>query len=200
MKTVFDEIYEKNKWNSKESVSGVGSTLRKTKKIREFLPEIIKDNGIKSILDAPCGDFNWMKEVDLNGTKYIGGDIVKPLVDKCNETYESEDRTFVHLDISSQELPNVDAILCRDCMIHLPNEKVLEVLRNIKKAGIRWALLTTYPEVEKNKKIKEGSWRKVNLQAEPFNLPEPTALYNEGETGWNAGKYIGVWDFTKLSI
>ena len=200
MKTVFDEIYEKNKWNSKESVSGVGSTLRKTKKIREFLPEIINENGIKSILDAPCGDFNWMKEVDLGDTQYIGGDIVKGLIDKCNEKYSAENRSFSYLDIASQELPKVDAILCRDCMIHLPNEKVIEVLKNIKKAGIRWVLLTTYPEVDANKKIREGSWRKINLQQEPFNLPPPTRLYDEGEKGWNGGKFIGVWDFSKLSI
>lgn len=200
MKTVFDEIYEKNKWNSKESVSGVGSTLRKTKMIREFLPEIIAKAGIKSILDAPCGDFNWMKEVELGDTKYIGGDIVKDLADKCNEKYADENRSFVQLDIATQELPKVDAILCRDCMIHLPNEKVIEVLKNIKKAGIRWVLLTTYPDVDANKKIKEGSWRKVNLQKAPFNLPEPDMLYDEGETGWNGGKYIGVWDFSKLSI
>jgi hypothetical protein len=44
------------------------------------------------MLDAPCGDFNWMKEVDLSAVHYTGGDIVEPLVNsnhllsdnKCN--------------------------------------------------------------------------------------------------------------------
>jgi len=27
---------------------------------------------ISSILDIPCGDFNWMKEINLDKYKYIG--------------------------------------------------------------------------------------------------------------------------------
>ena len=141
-----------------------------------------------------------MKEVDLGDTQYMGADIVYDLVSKCAEQYTASNRTFVQMDIVSQALPQVDAILCRDCMIHLPNEKVIDVLKNIKQSGIRWALLTTYPDVEVNKKIREGSWRKINLQQEPFNLPAPVKLYDEGEKGWNGGKFIGVWDFSKLSI
>ena len=35
---------------------------------------------IKRLFDAPCGDFNWMKEVHLLDVDYIGGDIVSSLV------------------------------------------------------------------------------------------------------------------------
>jgi hypothetical protein len=200
MKTVFDTIYESNKWNSKESVSGVGSTLRKTQALRAVLPNFLKEKEITRFLDAPCGDFNWMKEVDLGETHYIGGDIVKALVDKTREVHGNENREFIQLDLANDELPQADALLCRDCMIHIPNDKVITILENIKKSGIRWVLLTTYPDVEVNKKIREGSWRKINLQAPPFNLPTPDIAWDEKETGWNSGKFVGVWDFSKIEL
>jgi SAM-dependent methyltransferase len=199
MKTVFDTIYETNKWNSKESVSGGGSTLKKTQELRNLLPDFLHSNNVKTFLDAPCGDFHWMKEVNLDGIHYIGGDIVQALVDKCQSAYGNDSRKFTHLDLAKDELPKSDAILCRDCMIHIPNDKVIEILDNIKRSGIRWVMLTTYPDVTENKKIREGSWRKINLQAAPFNLPAPVILWDEKETAkWNAGKCIGIWDFSTL--
>lgn len=200
MKTVFDTIYEKNRWNSKESVSGVGSTLKKTRAIRTLIPEFLKEHEIQHLLDVPCGDFNWMKEIDLGDTYYTGGDIVQALVDKNTATYGNEKRSFICLDLAHDELPQADVILIRDCMIHIPNDKVITMLENIKRSGIRWVMLTTYPDVETNKRIREGSWRKINLQAAPFNLPEPEILWDEEETGWNSGKFIGIWDFSQISV
>ena len=63
---VFDKIYEKNTWGSEESRSGPGSTEKQTRRIREALPTILNNFGIKSMLDLPCGDWNWMKDVDLS--------------------------------------------------------------------------------------------------------------------------------------
>ena len=114
MKTVFDTIYETNKWNSKESISGVGSTLKKTQAIRKVLPTFLKEKEIVKLLDVPCGDFNWMKEVDLGETHYIGGDIVEDLVNKTREKYANEKREFIKIDLVADELPQADAILVRD--------------------------------------------------------------------------------------
>jgi len=57
----FTEIYKSNYWGSKESVSGIGSTLIYTENLRSKLPDLFQLYSIKSIFDAPCGDFNWMK-------------------------------------------------------------------------------------------------------------------------------------------
>ena len=72
----FTEIFDKNLWASPESVSGGGSEMQNTEAIRRELPYLIQKFGIKSILDIPCGDWNWMKSVDLCGASYIGADIV----------------------------------------------------------------------------------------------------------------------------
>lgn len=198
MSNVFEEIYKNNKWNSKESVSGTGSTLKKTKAIREFLNVFFKMHNIKSLFDVPCGDFNWLKQVNLSNINYVGWDIVKDLIDKNNEKCSSENIKFNVGDLINDKLPDSDMLLCRDCMIHLPNERVNAALKNIAKSNIEWVFLTTYPNVTENKEIKEGKWRKVNLEIAPFNLPKPVMIVDEEEKTWNSGKSIGVWHKIQL--
>ena len=78
----FTKIYLENHWNDSESRSGEGSTLENTQNVRNELPKILKKYNIKSMLDAPCGDFNWMKSITQDvSIKYIGGDIVKPMIE-----------------------------------------------------------------------------------------------------------------------
>ena len=36
---------------------------------------------IKSFLDIPCGDYNWISTVDKIGIQYIGRDIVAEIIE-----------------------------------------------------------------------------------------------------------------------
>src|SRR5713101_3224375 len=73
----FTEIYERHLWGCSESVSGVGSTLEGSRSIGNVLPQLLHDLGAQSLIDAGCGDFNWMRTVELPGIKYIGVDVVR---------------------------------------------------------------------------------------------------------------------------
>src|SRR5579885_1138281 len=64
---IFSEIYRSNQWGASESVSGLGSELSATERVREELPKIVREFGVRSMLDIPCGDFHWMRQVDLSG-------------------------------------------------------------------------------------------------------------------------------------
>src|SRR5215213_5906369 len=75
----FTDIYRRNLWGEAESVSGSGSTMAETEDIRGYLPELLQRLGARSLLDIPCGDFHWMKTVDLGIDRYIGADIVPEL-------------------------------------------------------------------------------------------------------------------------
>lgn len=74
---IFTEIYKENYWRGKNSVSGQGSDLEQTETIVKELPILFKDLKISTMLDIPCGDFFWMKMVDLKGIQYIGADVVE---------------------------------------------------------------------------------------------------------------------------
>lgn len=67
---VFSEVFQGNLWGDPESLSGPGSNLLETRTIRRDLPRLFAKYGVRSILDVPCGDFNWMKEMDLAGVNY----------------------------------------------------------------------------------------------------------------------------------
>lgn len=167
---IFTDIYLQNKWKDDESYSGPGSSLSATKIIREKLPELLKQYNITSMLDIPCGDFNWMKEVNLS-ISYIGADIVGKIIDKNKEKYSRPDRRFVQIDVLKEELPMVDLILCRDLFIHLSNNDILKSLENIKKSKSKYLLVNSYRGLRENRDIATGRGHPINLSISPFYFP-----------------------------
>lgn len=158
--TVFTNIYEKNLWDSAESVSGPGSTLKETEKIRAEIPELFASLNIKKIIDAPCGDFNWLSQVNLSSVKkYIGVDIVEDIIYKNNELYANKKKKFLQKNIITDPLPEADLIMCRDCLVHFPFQEINKTLANFKKTGARYLLTTTFPGCKTNKNIPSvGGW------------------------------------------
>lgn len=193
--TIFSEIYHTNAWQDPESVSGRGSTLARTRVIMSQLPLLLQELHAKTLLDAACGDFNWMRNIDLGGVEYIGVDIVGDLIKHNRRLFEDGTRTFAVLDISKDRLPQADAILCRDCFIHLSFARTGATIKNFKKSGATYLLCTTHQTVRENIDCPDGSWRSVNLELPPFNFPRPLKLIVEdGESG----KCLGVWRLEDL--
>jgi SAM-dependent methyltransferase len=194
----FTEIYDKNLWSSAQSKSGSGSELLNTVVLRNELPYVFAKYNIKSILDIPCGDFNWMKEVDLTGINYIGADIVPTLVEENKIKYPEID--FRVLDITKDDLPKVDLIFVRDCLGHLSNQNVLNALEKIKESGSKYLLTTSFTKWNFNANIEDGGWRCINLLIDPFKL-KPQYLINEdckeGYPHYN-DKCMILFDLTNL--
>lgn len=198
---VFTEVYEKGLWGTRESRSGTGSNLEQTKTIREQLPAIIKDLGVRKLLDVPCGDFHWLQEVDLNLDEYFGGDIVRELIEENRKRYEAPGRKFAVLDIINDEIPRVDLVFCRDCLVHFSFGDISSALDNIKRSGSTYLLTTTFRGRDENEDIYTGQWSPLNLQQPPFSFPEPINLINENCTlgdGLFADKCLGLWKLSDL--
>jgi hypothetical protein len=196
---IFQDIIEKNIWKSTESKSGTGSTLQQTAVIRKEIPKVIAAFNIQSLLDAACGDFNWMRHVPL-GCQYYGVDVVPTLIKHNQMHFASKDRTFKVADISKDLLPKVDVILCRDNLVHLSYDDIKAVLLNFKKSGSKYLLTTTFTQ-RFNRNINTGEWRPINLQLPPFNFPEPVRLINEKCTeGTYSDKSLGLWLLSDIKI
>lgn len=191
MKDVFSRHYQTNYWADDESVSGHGSTVAATKAIRLVLPPLMEHYGIRSVLDIPCGDLNWAHKVKW--PSYIGADIVPELVAEAKAKYPDFDLRV--LNITTDPLPQVDLILCRDLLGHFSNADVKKALANIKKSGATYLLATTFPEHETSGNIETGEWRPINL-ASFFGLPDPLEYINENCTdggGAFKDKSLGLW-------
>jgi hypothetical protein len=195
LREAFTRIYLTNAWGDAESVSGRGSTLARTEVIRTALPSLLTDAAAKSIFDAACGDFNWMRQVDLNELEYTGADIVPKMVARNHRLYGHRGRSFVVMDVTSDPIPQVDLILCRDCFIHLSFKDIKAALDNFKRSNSTFLVGTTHVSVTENEDTQSGGWRSVNLQMPPFNLPPPASLLIEDP---ELGKCLGLWRLAEL--
>ena len=202
IKNKFSIIYKNNYWDNKESFSGPGSTLENTKNLRNILNKIIKKYKIKSILDAPCGDCNWIQlVVKKNNVKYIGIDIVKECILKNKSRFNSKKFNFKELDITKDKLPKSDLFICRDFMFHLSFEDNMRFLKNIKNLKCRYILISNHSKSAKNnilnKNIKTGDFRKINLFKEPFNFKSNYELIIDDHCD-GVEKYLILFKIKKL--
>jgi hypothetical protein len=175
---VFNDIYASDFWGSTISKSGLGSTLEATINIRKELPLIIERYSINSMLDIPCGDYHWMKEVKKE-CHYVGGDIVAEVIASNQEKYSTDRVEFKKIDMTKDVLPEVDLIFCRDCLQHLSYANVKAALNNFKKSNSKYLLVTSYPKTWKNHDIYDGSFRSLNLLQPPFSLSKPLLSIKE---------------------
>lgn len=202
---VFTKIYEKNYWNDNESVSGHGSNLISTKFIRKEIPSLLKKLDVKTMLDAPCGDFYWMKKIinQLDLDQYIGADIVADLITKNNQRFGKENITFVQLNVINNPLPKVDLILCRDCLLHFSYKDIISAFKNFKMSGAKYILMTHFSKIKHRKfvDITTGDWRPINFNQPPFNLPEAEHIIVEHcpQSGF-PDKCLALWELSKIVI
>jgi hypothetical protein len=189
----FRTIYEQNRWGSCESRSGRGSTLAYTKPLRKSLARYLRKLKVEVLLDAPCGDFNWMRHVRLpDGVRYIGGDIVAPLIDELQRAHGNASYSFRTMDIVEDPLPLADLWICRDVLFHLSNADILWVFENFAASSIPHMLTTTYGFPKSNDDIRSGGFRFINLQLPPFGLPRPLSRTTDFVAP-EPPRYLGLW-------
>lgn len=201
LEKIFTKIYNYNRESLTGSPSGPGSDLENTRVLQAQLPILFRQLEISSLLDIPCGDFNWMRLVNLGGITYLGADIVQEIVEVNQMRFAGETISFSHMDLIEDQLPVVDLILCRDCLVHFSFKDGIKALRNIVLSGSIYLLTTHFPDHKENRDIPTGNWRPLNLELAPYNLPTPLDIINEGYTG-NGGRFrdksLALWDIDAI--
>lgn len=184
---VFDDIYREHRWPGSESRSGWASSLEQTEFLRAVLPGLCASLGVRSVLDAPCGDGFWMP--DLPG--YVGVDIVPEAVAASQTRHP--DREYRIADITTDQLPACDLVIARDFFIHLSFADGLAALENLRSTGARWLMATTALDAV-NRDIVTGGVRRVDMSAAPYDLGLPMALLFNGRLpGKNRRRWLGLW-------
>src|SRR5688572_4343545 len=178
---LFTEIWRSNLWGAEQSRSGLGSEQQATSRLTAELPPMLHRFGIRTLLDLPCGDFGWLARTELELDSYLGADIVGEIVALNTEKYATADGriSFRQLDLLADPLPAMDAVLCRDCLVHLSFANIQRAFANLAASGSGFLIATTFTDHHDNHDVTDGDWRLLNLQAAPFELPPPAALLNE---------------------
>jgi len=200
----FDQIYKGGGWGAKmqtvqdfysnamwppkarNSASGRGSNLGYgTMASLQILRSAIREHNVKTIIDLPCGDTNWIFDSwETDSLElYIGLDIVKPVIDLNSKRLAfHSNKLFRHWDGAICPLPkfrkdhslhSVDLVHSRDVLQHLSHPNAIQFLCNVFKHGARLFVTTTFPGGT-NKLIKEGSFFHNDLTKSPFDLPNVT--------------------------
>jgi hypothetical protein len=155
------------------------------------LQQALHDLHVSSLLDAGCGDLNWLQTRSSDLGLYLGVDIVDELVNDLRQRFRGRKNHFFNVaDITTDRLPRTDAILCRDVLTHLSLPLVQLALENFRASGATYLIATTFPRGS-NDAIHTGAWQMIDLTAPPFNLPPPVSLIDEELPG--SRKSLGVW-------
>lgn len=167
-RAVFGEIFRRNVWGDGESVSGPGSTRARGADLRAELLALLRELGARKLLDAPCGDFNWIEEVADSVPEYVGVDVVPELIEANLRRHLTARRSFLCADLTRDPLPPADVILCRDCLVHFSHRDAWSALENFRRSGSRYLLTTTFLDRAENARIRTGEWYPINLHAETW--------------------------------
>jgi hypothetical protein len=201
MRQVFSRIHAASAWGECESSSGPGSTCERAASFLPDLVALVRTLRISTLLDAPCGDFNWAKPLAECVRQYIGVDVVPAVIKANRRCYSSPCRRFLCLDIVHQRLPSADLVLCRDAFVHWETVDILKAVRNLRRTGAEYLIVTTFLGDRGNPDIANGEWRPLNLQRPPFLFPPPLALVDERchhTGGIYADKRLGLWRFKDI--
>lgn len=163
-KEVFNNIYEKGLWG-KVDFSGEGSIIENSLPWIDLVNTLIIEKQIKTVLDLGCGDGVLANSYNLSGVEYIGVDVSNRIIEKNNN---SNNKTFVSADIENYKYPNVDLIIIKDVLQHLPNNAVIKILSKIE-TSCKYALICNDMSDLVNLDISAGEHRFLNLNIYPFN-------------------------------
>lgn len=197
LEMIFSAIYRTKLWGAEQTLSGLGSRLEANETLIRMLPEVFDRYKIKTVYDAACGDFNWMKHVDLSSVDYLGADIVAPVVSENQVKHGSKNVNFRHLNLLESQLPVADLVVCKDLFIHFTCDQVKVAIRRLKASGSKYLLATTVTDRNfTNEDIPTGYFRRLSLLAAPFSFPAPLEVMATDKPEW--GDPNALWELDKL--
>lgn len=177
MKEVFNKIYETNKW---QAGSGLGSTVEATFPYTNFLQNFIRQNGIRSVVDSGCGDWQFSKTIDWSSTDYRGFDVVDCVIES-NQKYATSNISFHNYCGDPDKLPPAELLVMKDVLQHLSFDLIKRHINNFFK--YKYCLITNDinpKEPTVNQDIMVGNYAQLDLRQSPFYLDCAVVLEYSG--------------------
>ncbi len=166
----FDHIYRHNVWRQG---SGPGSAEDRTRDYRWFVTNFMHSNGIKTVVDVGCGDWQMARHMDWRYVQYTGVDVSEAVLETTRQ-FAQDNIRFLQLDASIDPLPSADLLIMKDVLQHWPNETIRAFFPKLQ--GFKYALLTngvvaTSGDAPVNSDIAAaGGYRPIDLRLPPFSL------------------------------
>jgi hypothetical protein len=115
-----------------------------------------------------------MREViRASDVKYTGIDIVPSMIKDLVREFAAENRiNFLEMDILNDIIPRGDLLIVRDFLFHLSYADINRFFVGLKRSTFKYILITTHkPDSFRNKDIKTGAYRRLDIFESPFVVP-----------------------------
>lgn len=167
---------------ARESASGPGSSQDAARPALQLLRRTLRQRPIRTVLDLGCGDWNWMQALGLPGVgqdlniRYEGWDASPDLIAELTARHGQPGQIdFALRDITTAPLPQVDLIIARDVLFHLPLPQSVPLVARLRQS-CRFFLSTSFltepdnSDIEGYLPIEGWGFYRINLNAAPFDL------------------------------
>ena len=189
---VFQDVYSSARWRHGDDsvpLSGSGSTLDMSTGARAAIVDTIATLNISSMVDIPCGDLTWIRELfpyfASNGISYTGMDIVPTVIRQHQLDFPGKDFELIDY---VDEIPSTSAELLfnREALQHVNFYDVLLALHHFSLTGAKYLLTTSYEMPEQfndNMQLVDGATNTIiQLQKSPYCL-RPVNAFEDGKSG-----------------
>jgi ADP-heptose:LPS heptosyltransferase len=169
--------------------SGPGSSPEHTAAWRTYLEMFISSNGIKSVVDFGCGDWQFSRLVKWGEASYHGVDVVPSLIAGLSAKYAKEGVSFSCVDPDDPVLPDADLLVTKDVLQHLNNKTVSKLVEKFRK--YKFVLLVNdWHDSNPNYDIDTVGWRPIDFAKPPFSID--VSLVFDFKDQW--GKRAYLWN------
>lgn len=182
---VFTDIYSNNRWGGASGSFFSGPGSHEATMVGPYLAGVKRElerigAASMTVIDLGCGDFSVGRRIASECGRYVGVDIVKPLIDHNRKIFGNSSVSFVHANIVTDDLPDGDVCLVRQVFQHLSNEQILAALPKLDR--YRFSFVTEHhpsdthlrrPNVDKphGAGIRNRQQSGVFLDRPPFDFP-----------------------------
>jgi hypothetical protein len=203
----FTRIYKNKLWGYEngETLSGGGSTKEVNRYRNIFLADFINNNNIINVFDV-CGDCNWQSdfiELVVNDEfEYFGFDVCEYALTIAKDKNKSNTRMRFSCDpinlcdtVLDCKNGENSLIIIKEVIQHLPLKHGVQMLKNIKKSGIKYIAITNHDtkifNVNKNINVNIGEFYPNNMFLYPFNFVNPLKNIDDIIVNENEKRYYG---------
>jgi SAM-dependent methyltransferase len=194
----FQKVVKRDGATNRSIASGGGSTREYTLATRSHLHTVVTAFGVRSILDIPCGDFQWMP-IFLDAhpeIRYFGADIVRALIAEHTSRFSDRPQWAFGVADMVRDFPagEFDLVHMRDALQHLSPGDAVSVITSLRiQSRFRYWMVTDYEGVTHNResRIRNKGWdfQYHNLRLPPYSLPPPLMRFNESADGKTLALY-----------
>lgn len=161
------------------------------------LKALLRSFNIKTLVDTSCEEAQLVQQLDLPLDQYIGVDRRKDVIEAIRSSIGSAQRIYLVQDISRDLLPQADLILCWDALHMLPPTQIRSAITLFKKSNAKYLLGSHFPDLKKNQKSHQGTYRPINWTLPPYCFPEPIIQISEKQEKGQT-KCLALWRIAEL--